>query len=360
MAGGVQLPGVIDFTNPQIANLLMSVGAQALGISADLVSGLGWAAKIVADQFSGGTTVLAAEEGVLDPATALYEDSQVARTGGDGTFLEGRPILTPDQVGGVNDGLTTREYAELDLRSGSRISNSMQQALSVSMNLRRAPSIWAGRNGAGDLTWQGPGEDGVNTRGVPPTETMNYGDAVHAFNGLEREDLERVQRLLYDAGFLTQEVSWGRLDPQNRDYLAWQNALAMAAKTGKEVFQVLDSHAEAGVGDALRGLGGGRMPDIRRTSAADIQAVGDEIAQQLLGRKLRPSEKRRIVATVQGREVGEGTAAAKARMSEGGGAVYTDPTSLKTSLDEAVEAVAPQEKQATDAARSFDSFLKML
>jgi hypothetical protein len=193
----------------------------------------------------------------------------------------------------------------------------------------------------------------------------NIGRALNQWWEMPDESRANIQRLLVRAGLLDPEAvsgRWGRIDPGGRDHQAWAQVLTMAARTGKEVFSLLDEFAEGmSLEEAMAEAGPKppRRPDIALLSPEDIEEAADELGQSLMGRKLSDSERSRVVGHLHDLQRRQQKAMIDVGMSETGGGEFVQPTSPEVAIKNKIKKDHAVEVQGTEQVRQFDALLQM-
>lgn len=180
----------------------------------------------------------------------------------------------------------------------------------------------------------------------------------------DSQELAFVQQLLYNAGFLDDEpLEWGRYDPDEIDGEAWKRVVQLAAKARRDPMELLQEYAGLGAGEKRRGRRGEKArpkPNIVLSSKDDIQAIANETARNVLGRKLTDEEAAAIIAKFHARERSDAQRANAAAESETGGVTVEDGVSGQTLAENLVREARPVEARAHDTAQAFESFLGII
>lgn len=196
--------------------------------------------------------------------------------------------------------------------------------------------------------------------GVKAAGTFTDDSAVKQYADMSPEQRRTVQQQLYDVGLYDspyytgkQSVRWGQYDLDTKQAL--DRATAMAKGSGN-LDMVLSQKADL---SDLAAKARERQPlTVHLTNPEDIKALGNQVAVQVVGRKLTTEELNKLVATRQSQErSAQQTAYAQAGAS---GGTVTDPATSQGAFESEIRSMAPVEAGAHDIATQFSNFLSIL
>lgn len=148
---------------------------------------------------------------------------------------------------------------------------------------------------------------------IPKIEPRYFAEDVDKLGAMSRGFIAGWQMRMNQAGLLGNEFTLGVAD--NSTLSAYREVLGVANREG-----ISDSEAIQLIAQRKVDLKGGSVPKYRLTNQADIQAVVDAVAQQLLGRTLDEGQAARIARAFQQEEIAAQKAYAR------GGVVEEAPT----------------------------------
>lgn len=148
---------------------------------------------------------------------------------------------------------------------------------------------------------------------LPKIEPKYFSEDIDKLGSSSRGYIAQWQMKMNQAGLLGNEFTMGVAD--NTTLSAYREVLAVANREG-----ISDAEAIQLIAQRKVNLKGGSVPKYRLTNEADIQAVVDAVAQQLLGRTLDEGQAARIARAFQQEELAAQKAYAR------GGAVEEAPT----------------------------------
>lgn len=169
----------------------------------------------------------------------------------------------------------------------------------------------------------------------------------------------QVQQQLYDVGLYDSPYYTGKQTVRKGQYdidtiQALTRATALAEGAGS-LDMVLSQRADLSQLAEKRE----RQPlTVHLTNPEDIKALGNQVAVQVVGRKLTDAELNKLVATRHTQErSAQQTAYAQADAS---GGTVTDPATSQGALESEIRSMAPVEAGAHDIATQFSNFLSIL
>ena len=160
--------------------------------------------------------------------------------------------------------------------------------------------------------------------------------------GLRPEDRAKFQRALIAAGLLDgRKTTLGVWDDTSSD--AYGRLLAFANQSGLDELSALREWTAQF--ERFGETAAGSLPAVRLTNPADIAAITEKVAREVLGRRVDPADVERLTAQFHGMETGFAQAAHK--QSVVGGTV-TEPPSLATFLNAKLREIDPKGAQEMD------------
>jgi hypothetical protein len=195
------------------------------------------------------------------------------------------------------------------------------------------------------------------------TVPSTVGDQLKRLYSMGPQEVAGWQRKLYEGGFYDASIKFEQIIPGIVDGdtdRAWYRAVLSAARStaaGQQttVEDVIDMTAQAldYQGPSSGGGGAAAYQPTRLSDPAALKAMADQVATNLIGRRLTDEEKDKIVGNIHGAE----TAFSGAVRGKAGTLTDVDP---QARVQEAIQADFKREYDATNVANTYDVFSKII